>query len=681
MRPLAQMLARQRGHLFEWVPVMLACGIGFYFLLRMEPSALHLAAAAGVAVVLVGFGLFQRLWGAPLLLALGMVALGFALAGMRAHMVAGPVLEHRYYGAVTGRVVALDRSASDRLRVTLDRVVLERMTAADTPLRVRIALHETSLGLTRFVPGQVIMATAHLSPPQGPVEPGGFDFQRHAWFKRLGAVGYTRVPVLLWQGPGDGPALAVHRARMAMSSWVQGQLPGTVGRFAAALMTGDRSGMDADTLADLRRTNLAHLLAISGLHMGLLTGFVFAALRVVMAAVPVVALRLPVKKLAAIGALVAGAGYLVLSGASVATERAFVMVAVMFAAVLFDRRAISLRAIALAAIIVLVLRPESLLSPGFQMSFAATTALVAAFSTLRDISGFRLPAALKWVGALVMSSAVAGAATAPFAAAHFNIFASYGLLANLASVPLMGTVVMPGAVIAVLLAPFGLEVVGFTLVRGGLEWILGVADRVAAMDGAVTYIPSPAGWTLPLVSLGGLTVALWQGNARLIGVVPVVVVLVFWGQAERPALLISEQAGLVGVLGEEGRALSRARGEGFAARAWLENDGDGVVQKTAFDRSGLETKLKLTRQHVMGVDIVHLSGKRGREATELDCAGADILVVAANLNAKGWPCKVLDRSRLRKSGAIAGHAENGTLRLISVADVRGQRLWSPPSRQ
>ncbi|MCE8459442.1 ComEC/Rec2 family competence protein, partial [Rhodovulum sulfidophilum] len=227
--------------------------------------------------------------------------------------------------------------------------------------------------------------------------------------------------------------------------------------------------MSRDTIQALRDSNLAHLLAISGLHMGLLTGVIFAALRFALALWPRLALRLPVKKIAAAGALAVGAVYLALSGGNVATERAFIMVAAVLGAVMADRRALTLRAVALAALIVLVLTPESLTQAGFQMSFAATTALIAVFAALRDRpeGGWRPPRWAQGVLAVVISSAVAGAATAPFGAAHFNQVSQFGLLANLASVPLMGLLVMPAAVAAACLAPFGLAGLGLEPMRWG----------------------------------------------------------------------------------------------------------------------------------------------------------------------------------------------------------------------
>ncbi len=269
LAPVEAALLRQRGHLFVWSPVCIAIGIGLYFNLRFEPGFSLFAQLVAVMVVAGLFGWKLPAAWAPLMIGLALVAAGFLLAGARSHMVAEPVLKWRYYGPIEGRVVALDRSASDALRVTLDRVRLEDLPVDQRPQRVRLSLHG---GAAELSPGQRVMTTGHLSPPQGPVEPGGFDFRRHAWFLRLGAVGYTRVPVLTIAPPITGiEGIRITGWRMAISNHVRTVLPGEVGGFAAAVTTGDRSGMGQGTLDALRASNLAHLLAISGLHMGLLT--------------------------------------------------------------------------------------------------------------------------------------------------------------------------------------------------------------------------------------------------------------------------------------------------------------------------------------------------------------------------------------------------------------------------
>jgi len=582
---LARLIGRQRGHLFPWVPVCLGLGIAWYFAQGTEPGALVHACAATAALV-AGLAVRRLPEGlGPLLSAVALVALGFGLAGYRAHSVAAPVLEFRYYGPIEGRVVALDRSISDKPRVTLDRVVLLRTAPGRTPARVRVSLHGEQ-PFDRPLPGQRVAVTGHLAPPSGPVEPHGFDFQRMAWFKRIGAVGYARTPMVLLAEPdGFAPRAAIDRLRLRLSGAVQAALPDQRGAFAAAVTTGDRAALSRDTLDMMRDTNLAHLLAISGLHVGLLTGFIFMAVRAGLALIPRVALRVPAKKLAAGVALVAAAAYLAMSGGNVSTQRAFIMAAVMLVAVMCDRRALTLRSVALAAIIVLVWQPEALLSPGFQMSFAATAALVWVFGRTRDTRR-AVPKWSRGAAALVMSSAVAGLATAPFGAAHFNQSATYGLLANLVAVPAMGAVVIPAAVLAGCLAPFGLAGVGLWSMGMGIGWILAVAETVAGWPNAVRYIPQPGPTVLPLIVLGALMVMLWQGRGRWTGIAPMLAALALWIYTDRPALLVSADGGLVGARTGEGRALSRARGQGFVAQSWLENDGGDRDRDAAFARAG-----------------------------------------------------------------------------------------------
>lgn len=676
-------LEKQRGQLFAWAPVWVGAGILTFLSLGWEPSvkALILNALLGAGLLAVGLRLLRHSLVGVLPIALALLALGGSLAGARLHLVAGPVLSFRYYGPVQGRVIAIDRSASDKTRLTLDRVILSRVDPGRTPRRVRISLHGDQRYLAPL-PGQVVAMTAHLSAPQGPTEPGGFDFRRHAFFQGLGAVGYTRVPALLLARPPPGPALWLHRTRHALADRIRAALPGRVGGFSAAIVTGDRSSLDADTLTDLRRTNLAHLLAISGLHMGLVTGLVLGAVRLALALVPRIALYHPARKIAAVAALLVAAGYLALSGANVATQRAFVMVAVMLVALILDRRAISLRAVALAALIVMVLRPESVAGPGFQMSFAATTALVTVFAWLRDRRrgmppGGRVPRVLAPVAALALSSLIAGLATAPIAAAHFNMVSRFGYPANLVSVPVMGILVMPGGILAVLGMPLGLEGAGLALMRLGVGWILGVAGTVSAWPDAVSHLPTPPAATLGVVVVGGLLLCLLRGGLRLVGLPVLLAGGLSWAGAERPALLISESGGLVGVMAEGGRVLSRARGEGFVARTWLENDGDGRVQEVAVaDPPG-----GVPRLGGDGPRVVHLRGKKGAARLDEACGAADLVVWdgfpgTGETPARPPGCKVLTAGDLRRLGAVAGHIKDGRLQLTGAREVTGPRLWT-----
>ena len=666
----------QRGHLFGWVPVFVGTGIGLYFGLLAEPEPwVYWALAALIVSLLVlvpvsGAGL------RPLLVGVLCLAAGFGLAALRAHQVAAPVLEFRYYGPIEGRIVHIDRSGSDAVRLTLDQVRMEDLSPQRTPARVRISLHGEQRWLEP-VPGLRIMLTGHLSPPSGPAEPGGFDFRRMAWFQGLGAVGYTRTPVLLDQAYDPmAEGLAIQKLRDRISSFVRDEIPGNPGGFAAAVTTGDRSGLSLEASDAMRASNIYHLVSISGMHMGMLAGFVFAVVRYGVALVPPLALRLPARKVAALVALPAAAFYLVLAGRAIPTERAFIMVAVMLVAILLDRRALSLRSVAMAAVIVLALRPESLLNPGFQMSFSAVVALVFAFRAL-PYQGrpqdrwlrLALPVLL-----LMFSSLVAGSATAPFAAAHFNRVAHYGVVANLLAVPIMGLMVMPGAVILAVFGPLGIEWPGLWMMETGGRWILWVGEMVSGWDGAVSAVPKPGLAVLPILTLGCCFVLLWQGRSRWIGAAPIGMALILWSQTERPAVLVADTGSLLGLMTEEGRVLSKPQGDGFVAGVWLENDGTITSQQEAAARAGLgRPQERVVSADAGGWHVLQVSGKTALDSIE-GCAGADLVISNVEVD-KDLPCDVFDIRRLRDVGALALWPEEAGLRVETVRDRVGWRIW------
>ena len=666
--------ALSQGWFFVWLPVFLGIGIGCYFSLRFEPEArlLVIILAASPVLPFLARHSFVAL---PLSWALCFAGLGFATAGLHANRVAAPVLEYRYYGPIEGRVVAIDRSGSGKVRLTLDQVRLDRMAPERRPEHVRVSLH----GEQKYLdpkPGQIVMMTGHLSPPSGPVEPGGFDFQRHAWFQQLGAVGYTRTPALL-QHPGvqGNLHIRIFRLRMNISAAIKSRLPAKEGAFATAILTGDRSAIDQTALDALRASNLAHLLAISGLHMGLLTGVVFTLIRVGFALCPAFAMRTDPKKIAAGFAFLVAISYLAISGANVATQRAFVMVAVMLVAVCLDRRALTLRAVAVAALIVLAISPQSLAGPGFQMSFAATTALVAVFAEIRERQVMMgRPRWARNLASLVISSAIAGFATAPFAALHFNQMAQWGLIANLLSVPMMGIIVMPGAVLAAVLSPLGLEQIGLELMRLGLKWILFVAETVASWDTALRLIPAPGAYVLPLLGLGGALLCLIQSRLRITGLVVLGLGALVWAGSERPAVLISDTGTLLGVMTPEGRALNKPKGDGFAARVWSENDADRVAQEVAATRADFtrnEAEFLLGTHRIYFLAEKDLTSQRVAQL----CGTADVLILPHYKETTD--CLAITASTLRLSGSVALEDDAGQLVLRSSKDVRGDRLWVP----
>lgn len=665
-------LQERRENLFVWIPVQIAIGIALWFQLRFEPTLGHY-----ILIVLLGSGAFwMGLRGPellhPVFLAIGFVLLGGVACGLRLAVVTAPVLEFRYFGAVQGRIVEIDRSQSDAVRLKLDQVVLDDVAPERTPRLVRVSLH----GDPFFPePGQVVLMTANLGAPQGAAEPGGFDFRQMAFFDGLGAVGYTRAPVMLWQEPAPGEQ-SINRLRSTLSQAIMAHIPGDAGAFASGVMTGDRSGISLDTVVALRNSNLAHLLAISGMNMAFIVGFVFMLLRYGLALIPRIALRVNTKKIAAVIGLCVALFYLLLSGANVATERAFLMVTVMLGAVLLDRRALTMRSVAISAIILLLWQPESLLEPGFQLSFAATIALIAGFGALdRRVMAQKLPRWIMPVFTLVLSSVLAGAATAPFAAAHFNRFTDYGLLANLLTVPLM-SILMAAGTVAAFLAPIGLAAPAFWVMEMSSRWILFVAHWISGLDGSVTGVITPGFGVIPIMALAGLWGILWPGRLRFAAVIPVCVALALWQQSRRPDVIISADGVLVGLASADGRALSLPKGAGFAGQSWLENDGDLVSQEEAALRAGFFGNTAEKTFRVEKWRGVILSGRGALDHLEAACGRADFVILAAAIEPpetlpKG--CWLIDRSVLDHSGALAVWSDQSGLRFVPSRS--GQRQW------
>ncbi|MDA1132512.1 MAG: ComEC/Rec2 family competence protein [Proteobacteria bacterium] len=380
----AEAFAAERDRWALWIPVAMAAGIAVYFSLPHEPPLW--AGVLGMSAATVAAALLRNRTAAFVAaVAVAAMATGFAAAEWRARSVAAPVIE-RELGpvSVTARVTVVEQRPSDR-RLTLTDLELPGLMPDQVPETVRLVVRARD-GAVK--PGDRVRLRAVLLPPSPPVAPGAFDFARQAWFQRLGGVGYavSAPEVVVAAAPGAFAA-GMDSLRHGISERITSRLPGQPGAVAAALMTGDRGGIDDEAWASLRDSGLAHLLAISGLHVGLVAGILFAALRAALAAWESVALRFPIKKWAAAAGMAGALGYLALTGGTIPTQRAVLMLGFVLLAVMLDRRPISMRLVAWAAAAVLLVAPDSLLGPSFQMSFAAVVALVAAYELLREPFG------------------------------------------------------------------------------------------------------------------------------------------------------------------------------------------------------------------------------------------------------------------------------------------------------
>jgi competence protein ComEC len=666
-----------------WLPALLGAGIGAYFLLSVEPP-LWLGAALPAAALVGAVALRRR----PALRLLGfwltVAALGFGAAELRTATVAAPVLTKRFGPVeVTGRIVQADDLERGG-RLLLEDVSVPGLAADQTPERIRLRVRR-DLGDLR--PGERVKVRAVLLPPPGPVAPGAFDFQRQAFFAGLGATGYAVAPPVRIEGgaPASRFDLWLIDLRQTVNDRIVACIDGPAGAMASALLTGQRTAIPESDMQAMRDSGLAHLIAISGLNIGLVAGIVFFAVRSLLALAGPVALRFPIKKWAAVAALFATLGYTLLAGQSAPTERSFLMTAIVLLGVMLDRTALSMRLIAWAAAVLLLFNPEYLLGVSFQLSFAATLALIAVYEALRgrlapmrDGLGWWQRGGIYLAGVL-LTSVVAGLATAPYVVFHFGRFAIYGVAANMIAVPLTGFWIMPWGLLAFALMPFGLESLALVPMGWGVEGVLWTARTVASWPGAVTVLPAMPTYGLMIVTLGGLWLALWRRRWRLAGL-PVIALGLATGLLSRPPdVLIAADGGLMAVRGADGALmLSSARAGRFSAEGWLRLDGqDGgapVWPETGATADGIMRCDALGCIYRASGQVVALM--RRPEALAEDCGAAGVILSREPVRARCRSARlVVDRFDLWRNGSYALWLSPGGVRAEHARGVRGNRPW------
>ncbi len=682
----------ERGRATLWLPVLFGIGILVYFGLPREPSAIALVLSASIAMAATVFSRRRaamfRLW-----LAVAALLTGTAVMKLRTDIVAAPIIAEDYTGVLTGWVEEIEQMSANTRRIVVRVASLEDMAAEAAPYRVRITVR------ARFDDvrvGSGISGLVALQSPPAPVMPGGYDFGRDLFYEGIGASGFSYgAPDLVDLGTvpfGIRLKIPIAYLRAAVGERIETALPGEAGEIANALITGDRQGIPDDTTEALRQSGLGHILAISGLHMALVAGAVFGFLRGLFALSPSLALKRPIKKWAATGALAAAAFYLVLSGASIATQRSFIMMAVMLVAVLLDRRAFSVRNVAVAATIVLFLTPEAILTASFQMSFAATLALIAGFEVIAERRRQRLaigPPAERtlartifyWLGGLLLTSILAGLATAPFAAFQFNRTAPLSLVANLLAVPVVSLLVMPMALIAVVLMPFGLEGAPLQVMDLGISYVTRVADNVAAWTGTAGLVPAAPIAALLLVSLGLVWLCLWRQRWRLAGLPIIAMGIVVTAFGPHPDLLVTEEGETIAVRGPDGRYhVAGARAE-FEVETWLRADAD---PRTPNDPSLEEGTVCDPLGCTASIGDSGLRAALSLQFSSLgeDCRMAEIVVTAEDAPADCAAPVIIDRQALAQGGAHAVYVDvnpsgDASFRVVATRPEE-RRPWMPP---
>jgi competence protein ComEC len=672
-----------------WLTVLFGMGILAWFAL---PMMWHWLALVGLAVSLAAAAaiiwrgddarvhLRQAAMTGCLIFAAGTVVIWVRSEMVGAEPIARPVVE-RIQGYVLDRE---DQPAEQRIRLTL----AVRDAASGRPYRIRINVpaDQASGAMTE---GAVIAARARLMPPASPMLPGSYDFARAAWFKGLAATGSTMGEVELLAPPRDSSGIAA--VQRALSQHVRSRVDGTAGTIASAFASGDRGAIaEADEEA-MRDSGLTHLLSISGLHVSAVIAAAYLLALKLLALFPAIALRvrLPVAA-AAVGAL-AGISYTVLTGAEVPTVRSCVAAMLVLIALAMGRDALSLRMVAAAAMFVLLLWPESIVGPSFQMSFAAVLAIVA-LHTSGPVKAFLAAREESWVqrtGRRVVMLFVTGIvieiALMPIVLFHFHRAGVYGALANVVAIPLVTFVSMPLIAIALLLDLVGLGAPFWWLVGVSLDLLLAIAHFTSAQPGAVKLMPQMSGLTIGLFVFGGLWLALWSGRARLLGLIPAGLAVVMLWLTPIPDVLIDREGRHVGIVVQANDGTNRlvslrdtrssyardnllelagVAGEPVPLERWPGSRCSRQFCVVTLQRGGRNWTLLLARNR----DLVE------ERALAAACEQSDIVVADRYLPRSCRPRWLkADRRMLDRSGGLA--LDLGRGKVTRVSATQGQHGW------
>jgi len=682
---LGRAIAAQQGRTFLWCAPALAAGIGVYFALPFEPGMLLLATLAVLGTLLMWFGR-----SAGLLMLAGITLWGFALAGFQSWQSSSPLLAATTGEVtVTGRAVSVDRSSRTRLVMILVPEHIDGIDNARLPRRLRLTLPEKA-GSTP--PGARVSFKARLLPLPSPVAPGAFDYGRRLWLDGIGGTGrVTSDTVTLLDGPQLMAPVESWLAalRAAMGARIHAALAEPYASFAEALITGERSTIPPEINKSLLVSGLFHILSISGLHMWLVAGGVFWSVRAALALIPGLALRFPIRKWAAAAALMMGLFYMLLAEGGVATARSFIMVAIVFFAIMVDRPALSARNLALAAVVILVLDPEAAVEAGFQMSFLAVLGLVAFYEAWARYKAERGTAEppqrhLVWrfaawgITAFIASlvtSLIAGFSSSVPAAYHFGRISPYGVLANGLAIPVVGILVMPFALLAALLMPFGLEQLPLVIMGKGLELVIVISNSVAALPGANEVIARPPPIAMVVVVCGMLLVCLLAGAVRLAGFAVMAAGGLLVLAAPPPADLLIEATGQNVVLRDGAGHLvpARPRKARFAVEKWLQANGEEASLGEAAKRPGWDCVDGHCSAQVQGKSVVYVAGGEGKP---LDCRGAEVLIADFPLRGlcRSVPLRI-DRFDLWRHGAHAVYLSGPEPEVRTARGEQGRRPW------
>lgn len=667
--------------LSEWQPsfeagvIAFGIGIAAYFSWPTEPQLLYIIPLFLLSAVGVIFGRYRS---RGILTAALMILAGFGWACVHTQLVTPNPVQSEQRLRLEGWVLDIDEGGRMR-RLIIAPETVDPLPSSGFPKQVRVRVGRA---YSDIMIGDAIGLDAVLSPLPGPTVPQGYDPARRAFYDGLAGSGFAISrfePRLSVPAPLTRFRIKVAQLRVRISQHVLDAAPQETNGLQVALLTGIRHHIPEKQTESLRASGLAHVLAISGLHMGLVAFGIYLACSYLLAAIGPFARSRDVRRHAASIGILMATLYLLLSGASVATQRAYIMVCIAFLAIILQRRAISIRSVAVAAIVTLVVRPEALVSVGFQMSFAAVAAMVVIFRAWQDRWPSPRPEHFRdrivaFYKSLFGTSFVAGFATGGFALLHFGRFARYGLLANMIAMAVFPAVMAMG-VVSLLVMPFGLEAWPLWAMSELLQFMLWTADWVSHLPGAVDTVKAPPPITLALYGLGFALACLGSWRTVTSGLVLMVAGICWWMFQPTYDVRIDSK-GRVSLLSEQGAYTSNLRADRFGREQFARALGDPQQEWTSYREALMPCDALGCRMELNGTVISVI--EEPSEVPEA-CKDSQIVILtereAGPVAKRGCQALLIDANVLRDTGGVHLRTSNPHAYAPIISSNRRRRPW------
>ena len=675
-----------------WLTIAFAAGIAAWFVLG-NPWQWLAAMGASVLCAIAAVTIWGEVDGrAALRLAVLSISLAFA-AGIgvvwaRSAIVGAEPIDHSQVANIVGRILERqEQPAQQRVRL----VLAIRGAEAGQGRKVRVNV-PAAVDAPAMREGAVVRLRARLMPPAPPMLPGGYDFARRAWFDGLAATGSAMGEVEVLQRAPSTIGLA--EVQRALAEHVRKQVGGSAGTIAAAFASGDRGAIDLADEEAMRDSGLTHLLSISGVHVSaVIAAAYFIALKL-LALWPWLALRVRLPIVAATFGAAAGVGYTLLTGAEVPTVRSCLGALLVLGALVLGREPLSLRMLAVAAFAVLLVWPEALVGPSFQMSFAAVLAIVALHNSA-PIRAFLAPRKESWIARqmrraamLLLTGLVIEAVLTPIVLFHFHRAGLYGAFANVVAIPLVTLVSMPAIALGLVLDLIGVGAPAWWVADKSLQALLGIAHWTAGQPGAVKLMPQMGYGTYALFLAGGLWLALWRGRARMLGLIPAAAGAIALALTPVPDVMVSTDGRHVAITGEAKQLLMlrESRSE-YALSNMLETAGMTGKAIALPDWPGARCSrdfctLVIEREGRAWAILMARSRERIEErALAAACDQSDVVIADRWLPRSCRPRWLkADRALLERTGGLSLYLDDQ--RIATVAQAQGEHGWwrPPPER-